>query len=124
MTVCTTSGRIIWSNYAFPGRMTDNQIMAQIFTEPEKCNAEDLVDLCRTTNVIFIADRGFRDFKKWLATKPEFNKVVVKLPCDQQISNEDDRYPRKDADLSRLEITSRRHIVEQVHGAQARSIKF
>ena len=46
MTVCTTVGRVVWSNCSFEGRMTDNGIMEMIITGkvPE---AENLVEFLK-----------------------------------------------------------------------------
>ena len=56
--------------------------------------------------------------KNWLATKPEFDKIILKMPVN--VEDDDGRYSREDADRSRLEVNSIRDVVERVHGSQDR----
>ena len=60
---------MIYSNYSYMGKLTDNQIMILIFQEPDKYNATDLMNLIENTEVILILDRGFNGFAKWLEVK-------------------------------------------------------
>ena len=122
MSFTTTSGRIIYSNSTWPGKFTDNNIMIELFSDPEKYGAEELVRLCKEYSVVLIADRGFRGFQNWLATKPEFHKIILKMPVN--VEDDDGRYSREDADRSRLEVNSIRDVVERVHGSQDRFSSF
>ena len=60
---------MIYSNYSYMGKLTDNQIMILIFQEPDKYNATDLMNLIESNEVILILDRGFNGFAKWLEVK-------------------------------------------------------
>ena len=60
---------MIYSNYSYMGKLTDNQIMKLIFQEPDKYNATDLMNLIESNEVILILDRGFNGFAKWLEVK-------------------------------------------------------
>ena len=51
------------------GKLTDNQIMEMIFQEPDKYNARDLMNLIENNEIIFILDRGFNGFAKWLEVR-------------------------------------------------------
>ena len=59
MTICTTGGRIIYSNNSFGGKRDDSQIMKLIFTEEETNASKDLMNLIRQHKVTLIVDEGF-----------------------------------------------------------------
>ena len=100
--------------------MTDNDIMIELLTYPEKYDAMDLVDLIKSNETILIGDRGFERFKEWLETRPEYRTVQMRSPVNKHDGTKLKQYSRLDVDESRTYVTAIRSIVEQVHGAQKR----
>ena len=119
MSVVTTSGRLIWSNHSFDGKMDDPSIMRMIFERPHECDAVELLEFLKANKVLLIADRGFERFKNYLQTpdvKKEYPNLDISLPVNK--TDKDQRYTRETADKSRLLVTSCREIVECYHGQQ------
>ena len=65
MTVCTSTGHILFSNTSWPGRVTDNEIMKKIFSGEEE-SANSLLEMIRDKKTLLICDRGFDSFKSWI----------------------------------------------------------
>ena len=100
------------------GSWTDNKIIIEIFTNPAKYDAFELVELIRSHDTILIGDRGFDGFKEWIKSNELFRSVEVKLPANKVIDTKLKQYPRKEVNDSRTYVTATRYIVECVHGAQ------
>lgn len=118
MTICSSTGHILFSNTSWPGRMTDNDIMKSIFKGEIEC-AHPLLELIKSHNTLLICDRGFDSFKSWLEEAEQaqhFPNLKVIIPVNSTDRNQ--RYPRAEVDRSRREVTSIRDVVERVHGHQ------
>ena len=94
--------------------------MMDIFSDPEKYNAGELVEMIRSHDTILIGDRGFERFRDWLKAKEEFKSVKVVLPVNKVIEKKLKQFPRPEVNISRVYVTAIRSIVECVHGAQKR----
>ena len=90
--------------------------MIELFTNPDKYNANDLIELLTTHDTLLIADRGFDGFREWLEDKEQFRSIKIKLPCTKHIESKLKQFYRKDADESRTYVTAIRSIVECIHG--------
>ena len=118
MTICTSTGHILFSNTSWPGRLTDNQIMKQIFSG-EIDSASSLLELIRNKKTLLICDRGFDSFKIWSELPEQVEKFpLLKVIIPVNTSDANQRYSREDVDRSRQQVTSIRHVVEIVHGHQ------
>ena len=118
MTICSTTGHILFSNTSWPGRLSDNDIMKSIF-KGEVESAGPLLELIKSHKTLLICDRGFDGFKAWVES-PEMAQryplLKVIIPVNQTDNNQ--RYPKDEVNRSRKEVTSIREVVERIHGHQ------
>ena len=124
MTICTSTGHILFSNTSWPGRLTDNQIMKQIFSG-EIDSASSLLELIRNKKTLLICDRGFDSFKTWSELPEQVEKFpLLKVIIPVNTSDGNERYSREDVNRSRQQVTSIRDTVERVHGHQKKFLSL
>ena len=124
MTVCTSTGHILFSNTSWPGRMTDNEIMKKIFSGEEE-SANSLLAMIRGKKTLLICDRGFDSFKSWIELPEQAERYpLLEVIIPVNVTDNNQRYSREDVDLSRQQVTSIRDTVERVHGAQKKFLSL
>ena len=118
MTICSSTGHLLFSNTSWPGRLTDNDIMKRIFSG-EVESANPLLELIRTNKTLLICDRGFDGFKSWIEQPEQVAKYpLLKVIIPVNTTDNNQRYSREDVNRSRKEVTAIRDMVERYHGAQ------
>jgi len=118
MTVCTSTGHILFSNTSWPGRVTDNEIMKKIFSGEEE-SANSLLEMIRGKKTLLICDRGFDSFKSWIEQPEQAERYpLLEVIIPVNVTDNNQRYSREDVNRSRQQVTSIRDVVERVHGHQ------
>ena len=117
MMIVTTCGHIIYSNNYWRGKDNDSKILRSIFENPTENRATDLMELIPSKRVTLILDRGFETFANWIATqRRQYPNLRIVIPVKEV--DETGRYQQQLVNESRVEVTSIRHVVENVFGAQ------
>ena len=115
--IVTTCGHIIYSNNYWPGKDNDSKILQEIFEKPADNNATDLMELITSNRVTLILDRGFERFANWIAgNQRQFPNLKVRIPVKE--TDVTGRYEQHQVNQSRMEVTSIRHVVENVFSAE------